>query len=75
MQSHGPPTSASPRLGGSFCLMDVGTFHDGSQWHRPLGEIGRGRLARWAGVHAHPLQGRVGTQPAATHPLVNREIA
>jgi len=31
-------------------------------------------IARWAGVHAHPLRGRVGAQPAATHPLVNREI-
>jgi len=36
---HEPPTSASPRLGGSFFLMDVGTFRDGLQWHCLLGEI------------------------------------
>jgi hypothetical protein len=28
--------------------MDVGTFRDGFQWHRPLGEVGRWRFARWA---------------------------
>ncbi len=27
-----------------------------------------------AGVHAHPLPWRVGIQPAATHPLVDREL-
>jgi len=55
--------------------MDVGTIRDGFEWHRPMGEIGRWKFARRAGVHAHPLRRRVGTQPAATHPLVNREIA
>ena len=55
--------------------MDVGTFRDGFEWHRPPGEIGRWRFPRWAEVYAHLLQWRVGMQPAATHPLVNREIA
>jgi len=26
--------------------MDVGAFHDGFQWHRPLGGIGWWRIAR-----------------------------
>ena len=71
---YGPTASASPHLGGRFHLMDVSTLRDGSQWHRPLRDIGRWRFSRWAGVHAHPPRGRVGTQPAATDPLVNREV-
>jgi hypothetical protein len=54
--------------------MDVGTFRDGFQWHGPLGEIDWWRFARWAGVHAHPLRTRVGTKPAATRPLADREL-
>jgi hypothetical protein len=30
------PLSASPRLYGSFCLMDVGAFRDGFEWHHLL---------------------------------------
>ena len=66
--------AATSSQGLSFCPMDAGAFHDGFGSHRPLGEIDWWRFARWAGVHAHPLRSRVGTQPAATHPLVNREI-
>ena len=32
-----------------FCLMDVGTFHDGFQWHRPLGDIVVGGKTEMAG--------------------------
>jgi len=34
------------RLSGIFCLMDVGAFRDGSQWHRPPRDIDWWRIAR-----------------------------
>ena len=64
----------SPRhraFAGVSCLMDVGMVRDGSQWHRPLGNIDHWRFSRWAGVHAHPLRSRSGTPPAVLHRVVD----